>query len=70
MKLFRVYLNGAGSRYNTSYAVAENFDDAYQKVRKFLDEKDLCFDKERECTNIELIADTEHYCDIETILFL
>jgi len=70
MKLFRVHLNGAGSRYNTSYAVAENFDDAYKKVRNFLDKEDLCFSSQRECKEIELVADTKHYCDINTILFL
>lgn len=74
MKLFRVKLRGVSSftgiDYSCSYVVAQNSDDAYKKVRKFLDDKDLCFSCDREMKSVELIADDAEYCAVRTLLFL
>lgn len=74
-KLYRVTLKGmtyssTGVVYGVSYVVAKNSDDAYQKVRKFLDEKDLGFSHERELEKVELIADSYQYTDVRTMLYL
>ena len=74
MKLFRVIIRGGCSttstNYHYSYVVAENSVIAYEKVRKFLDEKDLCFSSEREMESVELIAEEGNYPECRTILFL
>ena len=74
-KLFRVTLKGmlyssTGVVYGVSYIVAENTDEAYQKVKSFLDENDLGFSSERELDKVELIADTYRHTDVHTLLFL
>ena len=48
--------NSTGVAYGSSYVIAENSDEAYKKVRKFLDENDLGFTKDRELDKVELIA--------------
>ena len=45
-KLYRITLRGmtynsTGVAYGSSYVIAETSDEAYKKVRKFLDENDL-----------------------------
>lgn len=74
-KLYRVTLRGmthssTGSAYGLSYVVAENSDEAYKKVRKFLDENDLGFTKHRELDKVELIADSYIYTDVGCLLHL
>ena len=74
-KLYRVTLRGmtsnsTGSAYGTSYVVAENSDEAYKKVRKFLDEHDLGLTKDRELDKVELIADSYIYTDVGCLLHL
>ncbi len=74
-KLYRVTLKGmtyssTGVIHGVSYVVAENSDEAYQKVRTFLDEKDFGFSGDRELDKVELIADTSQYTDVKTMLFL
>jgi len=74
-KLFRVTLRGmttsaTGVSHGVSYVVAENTDTAYQKVKKYLDDNDIGFTKDRELDKVELIADTEPYTNVRTLLFL
>ncbi len=74
-KLYRVTLKGmtssyTGAAYGISYVVAENSDEAYQKVKRFLDEKNLGFSKDRELDKVELIADTYQYTDVGSLLYL
>ena len=74
-KLYRVTLRGmiysrTGVAYGSSYVIAENLDEAYKKVRKFLDENDLGFTKYRELDKVELIADSYRYTDIGCLLHL
>jgi hypothetical protein len=70
-RLYRVTLKGMRSdTYGISYVVAENSDEAYQKVRTFIDTNDLGFKKDRELDRVELIADTYRYTDVGSILFL
>ena len=45
-KLYLVTLRNYGNE-STHYVVAKNPDDAYKKIRDFLDEKDWCFSYER-----------------------
>ena len=73
-KLYLVTLRGLHSathvQHNTSYVVAANPDEAYQKVRKWLDEKDYGFKNERELKSVELLAEDYDYTDVKTMLFL
>ena len=74
-KLFRVTLKGmtystTGVAYGVSYVVAENSDEAYLKVKKFLDENDLGFRCDRELDKVELIADTYRYTNVGILLHL
>lgn len=74
-KLYRVTLKGmtynsTGVAYGSSYVIAENTDEAYQKVRMFLDENDLGFSKDRELDKVELIADSYRYTDVGCLLYL
>ena len=74
-KLYRVTLRGmtyssTGVAYGSSYVIAENSDEAYKKVRKFLDENNLGFTKYRELDKVELIADSYRYTDVGCLLHL
>ena len=74
-KLYRVSLRGmtyssTGVVHGVNYVVAENSDEAYQKVRKYLDEKDYGFSGDRELDKVELIAEASDYTDVKTMLFL
>jgi len=74
MRLFRVNLRGFGGfttgvNYQSSYVIAENPDEAYQKVRRWLDKKDYGFYKDRELASVELLADDHEYTEIGVRLF-
>ena len=74
-KLYRVTLKGmtyssTGVVHGISYVVAKNSEEAYQKVREHLDEKDLGFSGDRELDKIELIAEAWDYTDVKTMLFV
>lgn len=69
MKLYKVNLRNYG-KYNMSYVVANNTDEAYKIVREYLDKKDLCFRSERELESVELIAEEGDYIDCEVQLFI
>lgn len=69
MKLYRVILQGGGN-YRFSYVVAQGAEEAYQKVRKYLDEKHYCFTSERKMESVELLADSEYLGESETMLFM
>ena len=69
MKLYKIkirtYKKGC-----ENYIVADNPDEAYKILRKYLDEKDYFFEKERELSNIELVAEEGDYPDCEMQLFI
>ena len=74
-KLYRVTLRGM--TYNTtgvvegiSYVVATSAEEAYQKVKKRLDDKNYGFKKDRELDKVELLASTYEYTDTKTLLYL
>ena len=73
-KLFKVTLRGGinpgSTDYNASFVVAESPDAAYQAVRDFLDNNNLCYDDERELKSIELLAEDREYPACRTMLFL
>jgi len=74
-KLYKVTLRGmtynsTGIAYGVSYVIAKDPNEAYQKVRKFLDEKDIGFSKYRELDKVELIADTYRHTDVGCLLYL
>ncbi len=75
MKLYKVILRGmtynsSGIAFGISYAIAENSEEAYQKVRKFLDDNDIGFTNERELDKIELLADNFRYTGVGCLLHL
>ena len=74
-KLYRVTLKGmtynyTGTAYGVSYVVAENSHEAYLKVKKFLQSKNLGNSKDRELDKIELIAEDYQYTNTGNILYL
>lgn len=74
-KLYKVTLRGmtyssTSGAYGVSYVVAKDPDEAYRKVRAFLDEKGLGFRRERELDKIELLAEEKQYTDSPAILYL
>ena len=75
IKLYKITLRGmkyssTGIAYGISYVIAENSDEAYQKVKKFLKNENLGFDNERELDKVELIADSYRYTDVGCLLHL
>ena len=69
MKLYKIkirtYKKGC-----VNYVVANNPDEAYKILRKYLDEKNYFFSSERELDNIKLIAEEGDYPDCEVQLFI
>lgn len=67
MKLYKVTLVGLhygnGIEWGTSFVVAEHPTEAYEKVRKYLDENDIGFEKERHFNCIEEIASNDEFHD-------
>lgn len=74
-KLYRVTLRGmtynsTGMIRGISYVVATNPDEAFKKVKSFLDTNHYGFKHERELDKIELIAEDYIYTDTKTMLFM
>lgn len=73
-KLYRVRLKGltssTGVDLSCSYVIAPDPTSAYEKVRKWLDEKDYGFKHARELESIHLIAEEYEYTDVRTRLFV
>ena len=69
MKLYEVVLRGV-DKYRTSYVVAESTDIAYDIVRKYLDEKDIGFESDRELETITLLAENTDYPACQTNLYI
>lgn len=56
--------------YSIFYVLAENPDEAYKKVRKFLDDNDIGFTANRCLNKITLLADEYKYNELGKILIL
>lgn len=75
-KLYKVTLRGLtgnygrGMCYGVSYVVADNSDEAYKKVKEFLDDEDIGYNRDRELLSIELLAEDLGPTNVGTILFL
>lgn len=74
-KLYRVTLRGMtfasiGVSYGVSYVVSKSCDEAYDKVKKYLDENKIGYSCDRELDKIELIAEEERYTQTGTMLYL
>lgn len=74
-KLYKVTLKGmthssTGVKYGINYVVANDSEEAYRKVRKFLDDGDIGFSSERELDKIELLAENYQYTNTQYMLFL
>jgi len=74
-KLYRVTLRGmtinsTGIAHGVSMVVAKNSEEAYTKVKEYLDQNDIGFSKDRELDKIELLASTYEYNNTGCILFL
>ena len=70
MKLYRVNLRNNYKKYRTSYVVANDSNEAYLIVKKYLEERDLCFSRERELSSVELLADSDEHSNVETLLLI
>ncbi len=74
-RLYRVTLRGmtyavTGTIYGISYVIATDAEKAYQKVKEFLDDKDLGYTKDRVLDKVELIAEEDQYTYTGTMLLL
>jgi len=76
-KLYRVTLRGTtysfsrgGMDYATSYVIAEDPSQAYEKVKKKLDEYNVGSSNDRELDKIELLASDHRFNNIQTLLYL
>jgi hypothetical protein len=74
-KLYLVRLKGMtystiGPAYGLSYVVANDIAEAYKIVRKFLDDNNLGFARQRELDCITLLAETYQYTDAGAMLFI
>lgn len=75
MKLYRVKLRGMTSEslsisYGYPYVIAENTDEALDKVKEYLDKRNLGFARERELDSVTLLAEEGDYPDCLIQLFL
>lgn len=73
-KLYLVKLRGmkcsSSITYGISYVVAVNSNDAYMKVRNYLDDNDIGFASDRELESVSLIAEQTDYPNCSTKLYL
>lgn len=75
MKLYKVTLRGmthnsTGIAYGISYVVARDSNEAYLKVKDFLDKKGIGFSRERELDKIELLASDYSNSNTSHLLFI
>ena len=75
MKLYRVKLQGmrasaTGVTYGDAYVLADTPNEAYQKVREFVDKNNLGFRKDREMLSVELLAAENQYNDTGKMIFV
>ena len=74
LKLYKVTLSGLISYkdidYTSSYVVALNSEEAYQKVKKYLYEKDYGSPHERELYKVKLLADANENTGVGVRLFV
>jgi hypothetical protein len=70
MRLYRINLKGSLNICGTPYVIANDPGEAYGIVKKFLQEEDVGYDKDREMRNIELLADTVQYPPCGDMLFI
>jgi hypothetical protein len=67
MKLYRVNLVGTIG-YKESYVIANDTNEAYQKVKNTLDSNNLGFVRDRELKSVEVIAAEDSLSDIKLFL--
>jgi len=62
MTLYKVKLSGGYriGKFAEHYVVAHNLNEAYEQVKKFMDEKDLGFPEDRELDTIEVLGDDDY----------
>ena len=75
LKLYKVTLRGmthnsTGVAHGINYVIAQNPDEAYRKVRDYLDKEDIGFSYDRELNTIELLAEDYSCTDTRIRLFL
>ena len=68
MKLYEVSF--CGWKIDNMFVVASDPTKAYKKARKYLDDNDWYFDKDRELSTVTLLAEESKYPDCETHLLL
>lgn len=68
--LYLVTLKGMQETHGISYVVAENPTEAYEKVKKDLDNRDIGFSGDKVLDNIKLLAEDCNYPDCNTRLYL
>jgi hypothetical protein len=62
--------NVSGVNWGISYVVATNPTDAYEQVRRYLDDKDIGFAADRELESIKLVAEDVEYPECRIKLHL
>jgi len=62
--------SSTGMVHGIAYVVASDPTEAYNKLRSYLEKKEIGFRKDRELHTVELLASDYEYNDINTMLFL
>ena len=75
IKLYLVTLKGMTTissseiTYGISYVIAKDAEQAYQKVKKQYDSKDIGFKAQRQLDNVKLLASTSEFSGVDNLLF-
>ena len=75
IKLYLVTLKGMTTissseiTYGISYVIAKDAEQAYQKVKKQYDSKDIGFKVQRQLDNVKLLASTSEFSGVDNLLF-
>lgn len=69
-KLFEVKLQGLLQNFDPCYVVASDPTEAYQKVRKWLDDNKYGFSSDRGLKSVTVVAENSQYTECKHRLFL
>ena len=70
VKLRGMQFNPFGTAYGISYIVAVNPNDAFMKVKLYLEDKKIGFISDRELESVTLIAEQTDYPNCKTKLYI
>ena len=70
VKIKGIHQGGFGINYNETYVIAADPTSAYDKLRKYLNDNDIGYRREREMESVHLIAEDKQTTNTETLLIV